>query len=457
MRDIKPASARRKHPLQPLPEPAPRPVAELLERDAPYKPAGKLKGASVPVGKIEVPLTAPLPPGRQLRPVKDRQTLRRPHLSQRDRVIISALFGLAVMVGFLSAIIFLPSADIKLILRTAPLLVEQKLTLSAEGAPTEENIPGKAFSREADVDGSSTVTSTEVVGTKAKGTLYIVNRTLQEQKIKEKSRLVTKDGTLFYLNKGVSVPAAEGSAIARAAAEVEAAEAGQAGNIAPQRLDFAALPEGSQTLVYAEADKAMSGGTGETVAVVKTEDIQAAKTLAGKIARDKVEQDIRAQLPLGWTILDESWAGELQSFETQIKEGDKEAAIPFKAKVTVRVMGFQAPAVEEKLRQALNSRLSDQYMLFPGPISYTKTIEKTDWAAGTAQITARVTHTTIPKFGIDALRDKLAGRSSSEARQYLEGLPGVQSADLKFWPFWVSSVPRIASRINLNLEPERQP
>lgn len=461
MRDIKPAPKPQRPPV--LPE-----AAELLAIPDPTllappakKTAPRLVGTKVPVASIHVP-TSQVSSDTNIQkkqittatPVK--RLLRKPHLGDRERIIIGSLIGLAVIVGILAVIIFLPHAQITLVLRTAPLLVDEKLTLQAAPSTDANKIPGTAFFREVNVEGTSSVTGTKVVGTKATGTVILVNRTVTDQSIKELSRLVTKDGQVFYMQKGVTMPAASGTPT-RTPVTVEAAEPGEAGNIEPQKVDFAAIDAASQTLVYGEVETALTGGTGETVPFVTEDDLKNAQQAAGQEARTKVEADIRAELPQKWVILEESWTADITEFDTAVGLGSQETAIPYTARVAVRAMGYEEAALENRLRSALESRLDADYMLFPGQISYTKTVDTINWDDAVATISARVTHTTIPQFQLTTLQDKIAGQSKEQAKQYLEGLPGVRSVALDVSPFWVRSIPRINNRIDLDLIPERQP
>jgi len=306
------------------------------------------------------------------------------------------------------------------------------------------------------VESSSPVIGTRVVGEKASGTVTIINRTVEPQSIKTQSRLETEDGTLFYMQKGITVPAANGG-ISSVTVEVEAAEAGEQGNIDEQQLNFPGLEDSSQSLLYAEVTTSLSGGSGATVPYVEEDDLSAAQQHAGTQARSMVEEDIRNELPSNWAVLEESWTGEIVEFDTPVGIASEESAIPYRARVVVRAMGYEESALEQRLRSALEDRMQREYMLFPGDISYTKTVQDIDWEEQTANISARVTHTTIPRFSLDTLRDKLVGQPAGTAREYLEGLPGVRSADLMLSPFWVSSVPRIGNRVDIELVPERQP
>jgi len=283
-----------------------------------------------------------------------------------------------------------------------------------------------------------------------------VNRTVEEQSIKERSRLETEDGELFYMIKRATLPAASTSPV-RVQVEVEAAEAGEGGNIAPQKLTFPGLPESSHSLLYAEATEALTGGSGDTVPQVAESDITAAQQHAGQAARSQAQVDIESELPEGWLLLEESWSAEILSFDTPVSLDAEEATIPYSARVAVRVMAYEKEALTTALRGALEERIDDEYMLFPGDIVPVNDVTNIDWEQGTATVKSRVTHTTMPQMSIDALRGKLAGQPKDAAASYLEGLPGVRSATIDLGPFWVQSIPRITGRITLDLRPERQP
>src|SRR5581483_5844016 len=237
----------------------------------------------------------------------------------KERKVLFAFFGLAVLMAALAAYIFLPYADIKLVLHAAPLLVDQKLTIRAQNTDADDVIPGTAFFREVQVDGQAPVVNTQVIGAKASGSVTLINHTSQEQKIKENSRLVTSDGVLFYMQKPAFVPANGSITVA-----VDAAESGPSGNIQPQKLYFAALPDSARAVLYGDVTKAFTGGSGDTIHVVAQSDLDNAKKAAGQDARGKAEGEIRAELPKGWKILEASWTSEVQSFDTSVKVDDKQ-------------------------------------------------------------------------------------------------------------------------------------
>lgn len=520
MQDIKPGGNKQPskpdgRPKEPLPSPK-----ELYKKDEsgekkpmtakPQKP--RFTGSKVPVSSVHVPRNMPhkqsvlpkspqtlpstqkpaqskkkistLLPGKisqQLRPfhtpgdtqaVKHSQEARRPHvthevahtspvprqkkpptkLGSRERKLLSVLLGLVVLGLGLAAYILLPSATVTLVVRTAPLLLDQPLTFRNVKSAEPGVVPARTFEREVQVSGATPVASREVIGTKATGSAVIINDTVDEQQIKEQSRLVTDDGVLFYMQRHAIIPSKGAVTV-----PIEAADPGDQANIEPQELNFAALDESSQSLVYAEVREPITNGSGEEVAVVHEEDLTQAREASVAAARSEVEQEIRAELESGWMLLEESWAGELAELETDGDIDSRQDSISYNGRVTIRVFAFNGQTFEDNLQAALESRLDENYMLFPGPISFTKTVKQVDWDKEEADIEVRVTHTTIPEFSINTLQEKLAGRSKAEAENYLAGLPGIESASINISPFWAFSVPQLEKRIVIDIQPDRNP
>jgi len=418
-------------------------------------------GSSVPIASVEVDAKEikksdhrKTENGRRVkRPLFVQASLKRPgkvKVGRGERKVMLVFIVLVVVAASIATMIFLPTATIDLRLRTAPLLLDEEIVLGTRSDMTNF-VPGTSFFREVTVNGSTQVKNMAVVGTKSKGLVEIVNKTIEQQKIKERSRLETSDGKLFYMMSHAIVPPNS-----RVTVEVEADKEGAEGNIEGQKLTFPALGEESASILYAEVKDKLTGGSGETVAVVSEEDIKNAEKEAQDDAKGQAKRQIEQELPEGWTMLEESWDLELSSFNANSEVGERIPVIDYEGRVKIRVMGFERQKFEEIMKEKLEQRLDEDYMLFPGPISYTQSVKKVDWEDAQAIIGVRVTHTTVPQISIDTLREKLAGRSEDEAKEYLEGLPGVRSAAMRLWPFWVRSVPRIEQRIDISFESEKR-
>lgn len=468
MRDIKPTAHKRKAPHHQAPDELPPEAQELYEQHAAKSSSRRFTGSKVPVTNVHVPrqsiahiaeerpLFAKVDITKKSHSLKKKKRISM-RIGRKERTLVLSLLGVVIVTACMAAYIFLPKASIALVVKTAPLLIDQKFTIATNPGNIPNAVPGNIFTQNLNIEGSSPVTSVETVGTKATGKVQLINKTFDEQKIKERSRLITKDNVLFYMTSSATIPAADSAGVASVTVDVEAAEAGPAGNIAAQTLQFAALDKAAQSLVYGQNTAAFTNGSGEQIKIVTEADIEQAKNAAIAKAKEQSSSSVQSQLQNNWSILEESWDTELDTFTPNAKVGDKVDTISYTANGTVRVMTFQEDVLMKALEQALTAALSKDYMLFPGAISYTKSVDNANYEAGQVNITARVTHTTIPSFSLDTLKDKLAGRSTSEAINYLQGLPGIQNATIDTWPFWVKKVPEIQKRIDMKITSDRQP
>lgn len=467
MQDIKPTGSKRKTPRHTAPDELPPEAKQLYEEHAAKAPIRRFTGSKVPVTNVHVPKQS-IANIREERPLfakvditKHSNLKRKKRISMRlgkkERTLVLSLLGIGLITAGIAAFIFLPKASIALVIKTAPLLIDQKFIIATQPDTLPNSVPGTVFSQDIHVAGSSPVTSTETVGTKATGAVQLINKTFEEQKIKERSRLITKDNILFYMKTSATIPAASSSGVASVSVQVEAAEAGERGNIAAQTLHFAALDTTAQALVYGQNTSSFTNGSGKDVKIIREIDLTQAKDAAIAQAKTQVRDAAQAQLQVGWSLLEESWDTKITAFDPIGKVGDTVDTIPFTATGVVRVMAFKDDALMATLENALKAALDKDFMLFPGPISYTKSMDSVNYETGQVAITARVTHTTIPVLSLDTLKDKLAGRSKAEAINYLQGLPGIQNATIDTWPFWVKNVPEIPKRITIKITSDRQP
>lgn len=430
-----------------------RPIPSQIEDDYMSKQENYSR-THVPVASLSVPKKTPAneTPGDS-RPMFARpKTVRttRVRLGKNERAITLSFIALALVVTLIAAVLFLPTANISMQLKTAPLLLNEEIVIGTNN--NDSAVPGTAFLREIKIAGTHKVANSENIGVKSTGVVNIINRTGETQKIKENSRLVTSQGSLFYMKKHAIVPPNSSVPV-----DIEAAEPGSAGNIEPQKLYFAALDETAKNILFAENTRPFTGGKSDLISIVADSDFDLAKQSAVASSLSQAEKEIRADLPGNWIILEESWRSDISDFQPSAKAGEKIPEFSYTARASVKVIGYDKTILEEKLRQSLETKLDPNYMLFPGPISYTQNVKNVNWDDASAELSLRITHTTIPSLSLDTLKEKMTGRSINEAKEYLEGLPAIKTASIELWPFWINTIPRIEKRISIDLLPEKTP
>ncbi|MEK7556569.1 MAG: hypothetical protein AAB538_01185, partial [Patescibacteria group bacterium] len=144
MRDIRPVP--KKPPLGGMPLPSEDELYEVSQSakqrgsERASVPSKALRGSQVPVTNVHVP-AEPSRPLFAKAPLREKKPKTRIRLGSKERAAVLVLLLIVVVVVLLSAAIFLPRADVKLILRTAPLLVDEDLIVRA-AADGPNVIPG---------------------------------------------------------------------------------------------------------------------------------------------------------------------------------------------------------------------------------------------------------------------------------------------------------------------------
>lgn len=440
MRDIRPH--RNTGGSQPPPEP---PQA--------HRPQPRLRGQSVPVTAIHVP-TAKVPQ-RTHEMESSPGSARHARLGGREKIIALVFLGLVILAAGLAAFVFLPTANVSLVLRTSPLLVEEELTIQEDGAPNSTSIDGRFFSEEIAISETYHVSGRKTVGEKATGTVDLINKSFDTQSLKEHSRLANADGKIFYITRGVTLPAAQATAPVRVPVAVEAAEAGDEYNGVTGRLDFVALDEAARTFIFAEVSVAPAGGSGEQVAVVTADDISAAREAAAASAQTILAETVQAKIPSHWKLLGDGAHNKVLTFTANGAEGDELQTLDYTAQIQSRVIAYDESAVVEKIQSSLQAHVAAENILFPGPVSYDIVTPAIEDGATEVTIKVRTTHKTVPRVSIPSIRETLAGKSVEDAHAYVGGIPGVRSATIELTPRWLQSIPRIERRITVELLPEQ--
>jgi type IV pilus assembly protein PilM len=110
------------------------------------------------------------------------------------------------------------------------------------------------------------------VGGKAKGTVTIINTTATPYTFVATTRVLSKDGVLFRIDKPAAIPA-NGSV----KAAVTADKAGPEGDIAPTTFSIPGLGASFEGIITAKSDAAMTGGAGGETPAISVDDIVTVK------------------------------------------------------------------------------------------------------------------------------------------------------------------------------------
>jgi hypothetical protein len=378
--------------------------------------------------------------------------------SRLPLVIVLAALALVVLVGGVGAYVVLPSATIVITPRLEAITLPAE-TVAADPAAAEPNatsrvIPADLVQNKVIVGDTFPASGERVEETAAKGVVRFSNLDfLRTNTVEAGSIVSTNAGVRFRTAATVTVPRADLVGLTvfpgRVNVNVTAVEPGTAANVEPNTVVVVPRGEDPQALKVVNPD-AITGGTHEEFPVVAQEDVDAAvATLSARIAADTSTVAAAQAANPDRTVFEETltvgepspnvdpstFVGqEIDSFELQMT-----------AQATILAVDpGPVAAIAETLIRGL---VKPGYDLVAGSIDVTVGSPEVTGQSVSFPVTARAQQVAI--LDADELRERVMGKPLDTARALLAPFGEVE---LTAWPDWVSSVPTLADRVDVQIE-----
>jgi len=431
------------------------PVGEHL-RQAEETPDEK-RGAAMAAALAQAPKTGDEP----ARPrVKNGPKV--PNFNSFRKKLVVIILGAVLLIGFLVwAIFFAPRATVVISAKTTSSAISMPVTISPSASTDYDKAVLKANTQQESEEKSVEFTATgkKDDGEKATGSVKLSQQSLSATQVAAGTKLKTSGGLVFTTDDAVTVPASSTSGPGcfptacpgTTTVAVTAAENGSKYNAADGSMSGA--PSG----VSASLTGPTSGGVTKMVTVVSQTDIQKAKQEIADEETDEVRDRLTKKFTNNELVLPESFDVKYDDVEVSPAEG-KEAET---ATLTTTVIYSLQAVSRDELSSFLDSHMSgeleerddqrvydngSQKAVFENVSAESKTIKAS--LVATAQIG--------PKIEDDEVKQQVKGKRYGEVQQSLEAIQGVDSVDVKFFPFWVSSVPDDTNRITVEFKLDEQ-
>ncbi len=362
--------------------------------------------------------------------------------------------GLGVfLIGFLVwAIWFAPQATIIIDAQTTDKDLSSTVTLGADLTSNAEEGTIKAIPQQdkqsASVDFDAT--GTKDVGEKAKGTVRFSSDSysalLQGVTIPAGTALTSTSGKQFTTDRAVQLSIASGNSDSTG---ITALESGDSYNGATGTVT------GASPNVNATLNGATSGGTSKTVKIVLQADVIKAKQQLSEKNSDEIKKALAAKFESSTTVIDSSFT--TSGGEAVASPAIGEEAATGKAKLTqdttYTMTGVDKNEFDKFLKLALENTMTskDQQRVYSTGLSKVKF---SDFKQGERTSTAVIE--TIgqigPKIDDDKIKEDAKGKRYGEIQADLKAIDGINDADIKFSPFWVSTVPNDNNKIKIEFK-----
>lgn len=318
-------------------------------------------------------------------------------------------------------------------------------------------------------------------GKNATGTITLINEADHTWDLVAFTRLQSPDGVVFRTQQFVSVPAAVDELHGTLDVYVVADEFDAYGDVIGDRGNLEAgihfilpgLRVSSQAILYGENYEPLSGGETIVTKYVTTEDLDAAylrveselnniieSALQQEVVRLNEEADSDLDLLVGDFAFD---VGDV-SIDLPDFEGDEMESFQVAGTMEVSGLAYNHDELVNILRNELKLRKSPEKQLQSIDESslYYDVFEIDD---STKKIKITATIKGVEEYVLDPLeesgarlvkkiKDHIAGKSVSEAEEYIQNLSEINTVDIKSWPVWAPTIPSVQENIKIKIVEE---
>ncbi|MCL5733652.1 MAG: hypothetical protein M1334_03260 [Patescibacteria group bacterium] len=377
--------------------------------------------------------------------------------------IIAAAIILVLAVGGWAAAAYLPRVSVVLTLTTHnwsyPYQGSQGVFYANESSSlnvASSTVPAQLFTMPKNTTQYFAATGNSYVSQKATGLIKIFNAySSSPQELVATTRFVTPDGKIYRLNTVTLVPGAQvvngkitPSSIT---APVTADKAGDSYNIGPVSHfsipGFAGTPK--YVGFYGSSDQPMTGGfVGNKQVPTKSDIASAKKSITDQLYSLLDPQLFASQLPAGFKILDGASTTTVDKIVV-VPETNDQGQFSVYAQGSFKALGFQ----ENDIKTILSDMWQAQY---PSTVARNLDISygpaTADFTKGQLTFQVSATSTLVSDINAGDFINQIMGKSENDLRSLIMGLPGIDKANISFWPFWVHSVPNSISRVKVVIQ-----
>ncbi|MBI4119583.1 MAG: hypothetical protein HY456_01915 [Parcubacteria group bacterium] len=317
-------------------------------------------------------------------------------------------------------------------------------------------VPGALFVEKKNTQLSFAASGKKFVERKAKGIIRIFNAYSSEpQPLVVSTRFETPDGKIFRLDKGVTVPGAkiaDGKIVpSNISATVTADKAGAEYNIGPvERFSIPGF-KGSPKFdgFYGSSDAAMDGGFVGQQAYPTEADIAAGKETVSRTLADTLRAVVSQQLPQDYVFIDGASISRTVK-ETVMPDVNREGKFSIIGEAERDTFGFKEADLVAMLKERAKKDLGPDIEVREYKIHYTDAALNNQQSS--LSFNAAFEAVFVRSLDREALIRNVSGKKENDAKAVIFSLPGLESANLTFWPFWVRRVPVNQTKIKITVD-----
>ena len=373
----------------------------------------------------------------------------------RKRLFIFGGLGV-LLVGFLVwAIWFAPKATVIITAKNTPVTVDSNVQLAVDGVTDFKASTIKSIRQEqaADVSVEFSATGKKKVGEKAKGTVRIKTDAttilMTGLTVPAGTQIQSSGGSIYLTAADVVFPQGSRSALAGIVVAVTAANVGEEYNGATGSASTSANGVTSVEFVTSP-----SGGSSREVTVVSEDDLAKATAALG----EKKVSDLRSKLESSFSesnvVIKETFQEKRGDPVPSVKINEEATGpVTLKSTVTASMMAVERSEIQKFLKTGIQSEIEGMksqkiYSDGSSDVKFSQFVND----AEKPKIRLTANGKIGPVIKEDEVKEQSLGKNYGEIQLALEAIDGVEDVDIKFWPFWVRTVPNNVDRVTVEFK-----
>lgn len=437
---------------------ASKPIGELAAAGA----ASKLAADDIDES-IDMDAEASDAPNEETAPVvaaKQDKKLKVPNFNSFRKKLALALAGVAVLaVALLLALVVLPKATItiKTDSSTIPTNLNLNLDTAAKSLDASNNtVPATAQSQQKTAAQEVPATGQVNNGQKAAGSAkFSVQKCTQPIGVPPSTipagSSAASGGKTYILQEDASFSFSG------------FAQGGSCANYSTNSVDIQALKGGADyntssnatfTAGNASGSGSATGGTDNITKVVQQSDIDNATSKITASDSSSVKQQLTSNLESkGLMAIQATFLAGQPQVTTSAKAGDAVDTVTVTSVTTYTMLGVQKSDLQTLVKNNVESQLDKgKQVILDDGVTTANFSENTAGTAAAATVSMQTKSLAGPQLNAGQLKTQLAGKKSGDVQSYIKQTPGVTDVSVKYSPFWVSTVPKKASKVVIQID-----
>ena len=374
------------------------------------------------------------------------------------------IFGLifVLAIAFVSVYVFVPRAEIDIFVKNDTQNIDSSVTgdIGAMDIDYEGGIiPAKIVSIETSVTKSLESTGEKSVSNqKARGRVIIYNAySSSPQPLVATTRLLTEDGKLFRLVKGVTVPGMSGSDPGSVEAEVAADQAGEGYNIGPASFKIPGFESSGEKYekFYAKSEASMSGG-GDGAGfekIVTADDLNGAKDKVTAEISEAIQQKAKEQIGDNALLVPGSVSMGETSYQFSNAAGDVANSFQVTAQVVARAFAVDQGNLNDLVSKMIvktkqiDTGIENESLVF----DFSK--PNIDFENGKVEIKFHAVGNIVSSLNLEDIKAQILGKREGDLSAYLSTFSEIEKAEVTYWPSFMNGrIPLRSGQVTLGLD-----